>query len=133
MTIAVYGLVAGIVKLDDGGLALIKSTSINIQGGDFKRWLGNAILWFASVLMKTISVVGTTALFLVGGSMVLHGIPYNHHIFHYVDELVLKIPMIGNAFSAVMPLLINGLAGILIGAIVLAAISILNRFKRKIT
>ena len=66
MTIGVYGLVAGIVKLDDGGLALIKATSKNAWG-DFKRWLGNAILWFAPVLMKTLSVVGTAAMFLVGG------------------------------------------------------------------
>jgi predicted DNA repair protein MutK len=131
MTIGVYGLVAGIVKLDDGGLALIKSTSKDIWG-DFQRCLGSAILWFAPMLMKTLSVVGTAAMFLVGGSIVLHGIPYSHHIFHYVDELVLKIPMIGNAFSAIMPLFINGFAGILIGAFVLAVINIPNRFKRKI-
>jgi predicted DNA repair protein MutK len=126
----VYGLVAGIVKLDDGGLALIKSASKNIWG-DFKRWLGNTILWFAPVLMKTLSVVGTAVMFLVGGSIVLHDIPYSHHIFHYVDELVLKIPMIGNASSAIMRLFINGFSGILIGAIVLAVLNIPNRFKRK--
>tara|TARA_R110001606_G_scaffold363430_3_gene517594 strand:- start:50181 stop:51107 length:927 start_codon:yes stop_codon:yes gene_type:complete len=130
MTIGVYGLVAGIVKLDDGGLALMKSTSENIWG-DFKRWLGSAILWFAPVLMKTLSIVGTAAMFLVGGSIVLHGIPYSHYIFHYIDDLVLSIPMMGHIFSAIMPLLINGFAGILVGAIVLAAISIPNPFKTK--
>jgi len=114
MTIGVYGLVAGIVKPDDGGLALVKSTSKS-SWGNFKRWFGNAILWFAPVLMKILSVVGTAAMFLVGGSIVLHGIPYSHHIFHYVDTLVLKIPIIGNVFSTVMPLLINGFAGILVG------------------
>lgn len=130
VTIGVYGLVAGIVKLDDGGLALIKSTSKSIWG-DVKRWMGNAILWFAPVLMKTLSIVGTVAMFLVGGSIVLHGIPYTHHIFDYVDTLVVSIPMVGNVFSAIMPLLINAVAGIVIGAIVLTAISIPNLFKRK--
>jgi len=130
MTIGVYGLVAGIVKLDDGGLALIKPTSNN-RWGNFKRWLGNAILWFAPVLMKTLSVVGTAAMFLVGGSIVLHGIPYAHPVFHYVDELVLAVPMIGSALSTIMPLLLNGLAGILIGAIILTTISIPNRFRKK--
>lgn len=130
VTICVYGLVAGIVKLDDGGLALIKSTSKN-NWGSFKRWFGHGLLWFAPVLMKTLSVVGTAAMFLVGGSIVLHGIPYTHHIFDYVDELVLKIPTIGNAFSAVMPLFINAVAGIIIGAVVLAIISIPDLFKKK--
>lgn len=130
MTIGVYGLVAGIVKLDDGGLALIKSTSKSIWG-DFKRWLGNAILWFAPVLMKTLSIVGTAAMFLVGGSIVLHGIPSTHHIFDYVDKLVVSIPMLGNVISAIMPLLINAVAGIVIGAIVLMIINIPTLFKRK--
>ncbi len=130
VTICVYGLVAGIVKLDDGGLALIKSTSKN-SWGNFKRWFGHVLLWFAPVLMKTLSIVGTAAMFLVGGSIVLHGISYTHHIFDYIDELALNIPVIGNAFSAIMPLLINGLAGIVIGAIVLAIISIPNLFKKK--
>lgn len=130
MTIGVYGLVAGIVKLDDGGLALIKATSKNIWG-DFKRWLGSAILWFAPVLMKTLSVVGTAAMFLVGGSIVLHGIPYTHHLLDYVNELVSTIPMIGNVFSTIMPLLIDGFAGVLVGATLLATVSILSRFKTK--
>lgn len=132
MTVGVYGLVAGIVKLDDGGLALIKSTSKNVWG-NFKRWLGNAILWFAPVLMKTLSVVGTAAMFLVGGSIVMHGISYTHHILDYIDALILTIPMVGNALSAIMPLLINGLAGILIGAILLLAVKTLSQFKRKTT
>jgi predicted DNA repair protein MutK len=130
MTIGVYGLVAGIVKLDDGGLALIKATSENVWG-DFKRWLGNAILWFAPVLMKTLSMVGTAAMFLVGGSIVLHGIPYTHHLLHYVDELVLTIPMLDDALLSTMPILINGFAGVLIGAMLLATVSILSRFKTK--
>jgi predicted DNA repair protein MutK len=130
MTIGVYGLVAGIVKLDDGGLALIKATSKNVWG-EFKSWLDHAILWFAPVLMKTLSVVGTAAMFLVGGSIVLHGTPYTHHLFDSVDELMLTIPMFGHALSTTMPILINGLAGVLVGAVLLATVSILSRFKTK--
>ncbi len=130
MTIGVYGLVAGIVKLDDGGLALIKATSKNIWG-DFKRWLGHSILWFAPVLMKTLSVVGTAAMFLVGGSIVLHGIPYTHHLLDYIDELVSGIPMIGNVLSTIIPILIDGFSGVLVGAILLATVSIARRLKSK--
>lgn len=130
MTIGVYGLVAGIVKLDDGGLALLKATAKN-SWGDFKRWLGKAILWFAPVLMKTLSVVGTAAMFLVGGSIVLHGIPYTHYIQYYVDEWVLTMPILGELLSAVLPILIDGFAGVLIGAILLATVSMLSQFKTK--
>jgi uncharacterized protein len=130
VTIGVYGLVAGIVKLDDGGLALIKSTSKS-SWGNFKRRFGHGLLWFAPVLMKTLAIAGTAAMFLVGGSIVLHGIPNAHPILHHVDELTLAVPMIGNALSAIMPLFINGLAGIIVGAIVLAIISIPNPFKSK--
>lgn len=131
MTVGVYGLVAGIVKLDDGGLALIKTTSKNIWG-NFKRWLGKAILWFAPVLMKTLSVVGTAAMFLVGGSIIMHGIPSSHFLLHYIDVLILTIPIIGKTLSVIMPLLIDGLVGILIGSILLLAVKSLGHFKRKI-
>jgi predicted DNA repair protein MutK len=130
MTIGVYGLVAGIVKLDDGGLALIKATSKNVWG-DFKSWLGSALLSFAPVLMKTLSVVGTAAMFLVGGSIIMHGIPYTHHLLDYVDERVLTIPMFGDVLSTTMPILIDGFAGVLVGAMLLVAVSILSRFKTK--
>lgn len=129
MTIGVYGLVAGIVKLDDGGLALIKSTSKN-NWGEIKRWLGHAILWFAPVLMKILSVVGTAAMFLVGGSIVLHGIPQSHHLLEYINEWALTLPIMANIFSTMMPIAINGLAGILVGATLLTVTSIPSRFKR---
>lgn len=128
MTVGVYGLVAGIVKLDDGGLALIKSTTKNLWG-DFKRGLGNAILWFAPMLMKTLSVVGTAAMFLVGGSIVLHGIPNAHELIHHVNEFVHAIPIIGGVFSVITPLLIDALAGVLVGAMVMSIVSFATLFK----
>lgn len=132
MTIGVYGLVAGIVKLDDAGLAMVISTSKN-SWGDFKRYLGNAILWFSPVLMKTLSVVGTAAMFLVGGSIILHGIPQTHYLVDHVNELLLTMLVFGDAFSAIMPLLIDGLVGILVGSVLVLAVSIASRFKTKPT
>ncbi len=77
----VSGLVSGIVKLDDGGLLLIKATPKNVWC-DFKCWFDHSTLWFAPVLMKTLSVVATNAMFIVGARMVLHGIRYPHHLLH---------------------------------------------------
>ncbi|HOB03477.1 MAG TPA: DUF808 domain-containing protein, partial [Casimicrobium huifangae] len=74
MTIGVYGLVAGIVKLDDAGLYLSRAQG---EGGwaRFKRGLGAAILRAAPYLMRLLSVAGTAAMFLVGGGILTHGIP----------------------------------------------------------
>jgi uncharacterized protein len=69
MTVGVYGLVAGIVKMDDAGLKLSQSKSGGAQS------LGKGLLWTAPVLMKFLSVLGTAAMFLVGGGILVHGVP----------------------------------------------------------
>lgn len=116
ITIGVYGLVAGIVKLDDAGLHLTQ------KGGEsafrkFQRKSGEIILAAAPKLMKTLSIVGTAAMFLVGGGILLHGLPGAHDIVHYVEHFLEVIPTIGGALKAVGPTLLNGLVGILAGAI----------------
>ena len=73
MTVGVYGLVGGIVKLDDLGLWLSRT------GSGLRKALGNGILRAAPWLMKFLSVAGTAAMFLVGGSILVHGIPALHH------------------------------------------------------
>jgi predicted DNA repair protein MutK len=73
MTVGVYGLVAGIVKLDDLGLWLTQ------KPGQFAKKIGSAILSAAPYMMKTLSVVGTAAMFLVGGGILTHGVPVLHH------------------------------------------------------
>src|SRR5690606_22109358 len=73
MTVGVYGLVAGIVKLDDLGLHLSRHAQA------WKKALGRGILAFAPWLMKALSVLGTAAMFLVGGGIVLHGLPILAH------------------------------------------------------
>jgi predicted DNA repair protein MutK len=74
ITVLVYGLVAGIVKLDDAGLALLQS---NVAIG---KKLGSAILWFAPHLMKSLSVLGMLAMLLVGGGILVHGVELLHHL-----------------------------------------------------
>lgn len=116
MTVGVYGLVAGIVKLDDGGLYLANCNGKNITTS-LKRKLGFAILWFAPHMMKTLSVVGTIAMFLVGGGILVHGLPVAHH---FIEQLTSGF---NNALSvSVVPTLLNGLFGVLAGIAVLALV-----------
>jgi predicted DNA repair protein MutK len=117
MTVGVYGLVAGIVKLDDGGLALTRSASAALQS------LGRAILVTAPWLMKALSIAGTAAMFLVGGGILTHGIPALHHVaetaLHGVTGMTATL---GN-------LLFDGLAGILAGLIVVAVVTVLKKWR----
>ncbi len=130
MTVGVYGLVAGIVKLDDGGLLLLQSKAQNAWG-NFKRWLGKAILWFAPALMKTLAVVGTAAMFLVGGSILLHGIPGSHDLLHHAKEAVHGLPGVGGVLAVLTPLLIEAVVGIVAGAIVLAVVNLVQKIRGK--
>jgi predicted DNA repair protein MutK len=101
MTVGVYGLVAGIVKLDDAGLHLSRQ-----QGGGFaslQRSLGRGILRAAPYLMKSLSVVGTAAMFLVGGGMLVHGIPGSHDYVHAVVHAAETLPGVGGALAMLAP------------------------------
>ena len=117
MTVGVYGLVAGIVKLDDLGLHLQRSASA------FTRRVGAAILGFAPWLMKTLSVVGTAAMFMVGGGILTHGIPAAHHLIEQLAASAAGLPALGAVLNVLTAPLLNGLAGIVAGALVLAVVS----------
>ena len=119
MTVGVYGLVAGIVKLDDLGLWLTR------KSGAAAKNIGNAILRAAPYMMKGLSVIGTAAMFLVGGGILTHGIPVVHHWIESVGAAA------GSAGFAV-PVLLNGVAGIIAGAAVLAVVSIVGKIWRAI-
>ena len=94
MTVGVYGFVAGIVKLDDAGLALSKRTSSGL------RALGRGILWLAPYLMKGLSIAGTAAMFLVGGGILVHGIPPLHHFAEAQGGLVSTLISAGTGLVA---------------------------------
>ena len=116
MTIGVYGLVAGIVKLDDLGLHL------NQQAAAWKQSLGRGILAAAPWLMKTLSVVGTAAMFLVGGGILVHGIPA---LGHGIEAFAATLGWIGSLASS----LAGALAGLVAGGVVLALVSLGKRLR----
>ena len=122
MTVGVYGIVAGIVKLDDAGLYLVKSSE-NTAGPSFKRILGKALLQVAPYLMKALAVIGTAAMFLVGGGILVHGLPYSHEVLHHVEEAVHGVPGIGGVLAAITPTLLNMLAGVVAGGLVLLGVN----------
>jgi hypothetical protein len=125
MTVGVYGLVAGIVKLDDGGLYLAQSTGENMFAA-LKRKFGFGILKFAPYMMKTLSVVGTAAMFLVGGAILTHGIPVIHH---WIENTAST--MSGGFMQWLLPTILNGLFGVAAGALALMVVIPAQRlFKR---
>ena len=121
MTIGVYGLVACIVKLDDGGLYLSqkagKSAIARLQ-----RRAGRGILKAAPYLMKSLSVVGTAAMFLVGGGILMHGLPGAGSLLEYLSQGA------GPTLQPVITLALDALAGILAGALVLLGVITVKRF-----
>ena len=126
MTIGVYGLVAGIVKLDDAGLALTKRTSSAAQS------LGSAILSVAPWLMKSLSVIGTAAMFMVGGGILTHGFKAIHHLIENSAEHTLALPYIGTVLAGLLPTLLDAAFGILAGGLVFAVVELGKRlFKRR--
>jgi predicted DNA repair protein MutK len=127
MTVGVYGLVAGIVKLDDGGLYLSRRAG---EGAwpRLQRSLGLAILWAAPWLMKGLSVAGTIAMFLVGGGILTHGLAPLHHLIEVITQRVANGA--GAFFAALTPLLMDAVVGLAAGALVLLAVSALKRLRR---
>lgn len=113
MTVGVYGLVAGIVKLDDVGLYLAqKSRAV-------QKRLGLAILWAAPLLMKFLSIAGTAAMFLVGGGIITHGIPWLHHTIEHATHTLKGSGALGALLAPVSGPVLNGLCGLVAGTIVL--------------
>ncbi len=133
ITIAVYGLVSGIVRLDDAGLHLIKETA-QTAWGEFKRKLGRGLLVFAPFLMRALTIVGTAAMFLVGGGILVHGFhTVSEGILHFSESLS-TLPL-GSFWAAVTPTVANGLFGIIAGGILVLFFKLLSpviaRFKKK--
>jgi predicted DNA repair protein MutK len=122
MTAGVYGLVAGIVKLDDAGLHLQQRVGQQALAR-WQRSLGSGILAAAPYLMKTLSVAGTAAMFLVGGGILLHGV---HVAAVAVEQLSAAA---GPVWQAVINLLLNALTGMLAGALSLLGVLAFKRLR----
>ena len=119
MTIGVYGLVGGIVKLDDAGLYLSKKTGDGVWPR-FQRSFGRGVLNTAPYMMKSLSVIGTAAMFMVGGGILTHGVPVLHH---WVEGVAQSSAQWLGVVSAIVPTLLNAVAGIIDGAVVLAVVA----------
>ncbi|WP_150911038.1 DUF808 domain-containing protein [Marinobacter halotolerans] len=111
VTVVVYGLVAGIVKLDDIGLYLSQQASASA------RKLGEGIVWVAPYLMKGLSILGTIAMFLVGGGILVHGVP---PVYEAVNQFAAGI---GGVAGALAPTLANGVIGLLAGGLLVAVLT----------
>ena len=123
MTIGVYGLVAGIVKLDDAGLYLSRRTSAAA------RAFGRGILGAAPWLMKGLAIAGTAAMFLVGGGILTHGV---HDVQTWIDDAASglgALPEIGSVLGAMLPTAINALVGIVAGGLVVGAVTLFQRMR----
>ncbi|WP_312268129.1 DUF808 domain-containing protein [Pseudescherichia sp.] len=117
VTIGVYGLVGIIVKLDDMGYWLVE------RPGALAKAFGKGLLVVAPWLMKTLSIVGTLAMFLVGGGIVVHGIaPLHHAIEHFAAEQ-------GALVAATLPTLANLVLGFIIGLIVVGLVKSISRLR----
>ncbi|MEY4516245.1 MAG: hypothetical protein RL180_591 [Pseudomonadota bacterium] len=116
MTVGVYGLVAGIVKLDDAGFYLLKKPSQVAQA------FGRGLVATAPKLMKFLSVAGTIAMFLVGGGILGHGVPVLHHGVEHLAQMT-------GFFTSITAALLNGLIGLIAGALVLAVVLGIGKLK----
>jgi predicted DNA repair protein MutK len=129
MTIGVYGIVAAIVKLDDAGRWLCRR-----EGDDawvrFQCRVGSAILTAAPWLMKSLTVAGTAAMFLVGGGILAHGIPPLLEAIEALAELAGDVPAAGAALHVVVPWLAQMIAGVIAGGILFAAMALAQRLRR---
>jgi hypothetical protein len=130
MTVGVYGLVAGIVKLDDAGLHLSRQAGSGITD-QLQRKVGRAIIAAAPWLMKTLSVVGTAAMFLVGGGILTHGLPGTHDLIHSIAHGVGTVPGAGGILEALTPFVADGLVGVLAGALILSGVTLGQRALRR--
>ncbi len=117
MTIGVYGLVAGIVKLDDLGLHLSRQPSAPARSA------GRAILTAAPSLMKGLSIAGTAAMFLVGGGILTHGLTPLHPAIERLAQAAAAWPGVGNVAAVLTPFVADALVGVVAGALVLAAVT----------
>jgi predicted DNA repair protein MutK len=125
MTVAVYGIVACIVKLDDLGLRMSR------RRRPLGRRLGRLLMAAAPKLMRALTIIGTIAMFMVGGGILSHGFAPLHHLSESAAEAARGIPGAGGVLGAITPTLVNTAAGVLAGIIALVAVKLVTRMLPK--
>jgi predicted DNA repair protein MutK len=129
MTVGVYGLVAGIVKLDDAGLYLARSEGESVWPR-LRRWFGARLLGFAPWLMKALAVIGTAAMFMVGGGILLHGF---HPLQVMVDQWAVALGALsvaGPVLGALTPTLAGLVAGVIAGGVAVAVAQLWQAWRK---
>jgi len=130
MTVGVYGVVAAIVKMDDAGLYLCQKTGAGLWM-KIQRKVGRTCLHATPYLMRLLTIVGTAAMFMVGGGILIHGIPVAHHFIEYLAQSTNTVPAIGGVLETLTSWLLNILAGIVSGALALAGVTMAERIYKR--
>ncbi len=125
MTIGVYGLVAAIVKMDDAGLYLVSREGAS----SVAKWLGNMLLAAAPKLMKLLAVVGTLAMFMVGGGILVHSMHSVAESFAQLAASVESVAVAGPLLAYIMPTVLNALFGVVAGIGALILVSLFNKLR----
>lgn len=121
MTIGVYGIVAGIVKLDDAGFYLERKNNKALQA------FGRVLIAAAPKLMRFLSVAGTIAMFLVGGGILVHGL---HGLgIHSIPSWIEHVGHASGALKGVVEAILNGVFGVLAGAVVVAVVMFIQKIR----
>ncbi|WDD97832.1 DUF808 domain-containing protein [Thalassomonas actiniarum] len=129
ITVGVYGLVALIVKIDDLGLYLLRK-SVSGSFNSLQRFAGRSLLIFAPNMMKMLTIVGTIAMFLVGGGILVHSF---HALSEQITALVAQLAVtLGSFSSAVLPIVFEGIVGLIAGGLVLLMMTIASKGWNKV-
>ena len=130
MTVGVYGLVAGIVKLDDAGLSL--SQRVGANGAQrLVRAIGRVLLAAAPKLMKALSLIGTVAMFMVGGGILSHGLPGAHDLIESAAQVAATAPLAGPSLALILPTVLDAVLGFAAGALALVTVVTVRKSMRK--
>ena len=118
MTVGVYCTVAAIVKLDDVGLYLLKHS----RGSNILKAIGSFLVSVSPRLMKLLTIIGTIAMFVVGGELIRHNIPY----LEFMNQLTVG----AGGFKTAVDTTVSGLFGVVVGCTMFLTTSILKKIKK---
>jgi uncharacterized protein len=82
------------------------------------------LLRVSPYLMKTLSAAGTVAMFMVGGGILVHGVPVSQTVVHHAAVAISSLSGMGKALEVITPSVLDMLAGVLAGGVMLAIVSL---------